>query len=58
MSASEKGIDLDSMSLEQLNSLKQTEESRMNAITSHYATLRASKHLFPQTSRVVVTFSY
>jgi len=42
MPASEKGIDLDSMSLEQLNSLKQTEESRMNAITSHYATLRAT----------------
>ena len=39
-------IDLDSMSLEQLHQLKQTEESRLTAITQHYATLRASASRF------------
>lgn len=35
-------IDLDSMSLEQLNQLKTSEETRLQAVTQHYATLRAS----------------
>mmetsp|Transcript_23308 Transcript_23308/g.34559 ORF Transcript_23308/g.34559 Transcript_23308/m.34559 type:complete len:158 (+) Transcript_23308:98-571(+) len=39
-------IDLDSMPLEQLNQLKQSEESRLQAITQHYATLRASASRF------------
>mmetsp|Transcript_2235 Transcript_2235/g.2152 ORF Transcript_2235/g.2152 Transcript_2235/m.2152 type:complete len:149 (-) Transcript_2235:279-725(-) len=34
------------MSLEQLNQLKQSEESRLQAITQHYATLRASASRF------------
>ena len=41
-----KGISLDSMTLEQLNQIKQSEESRLQAITNHYATLRASAARF------------
>ena len=44
--SSPRQIDLDSMSLEQLNQLKQSEEGRLTAITNHYATLRASSSRF------------
>ncbi len=42
----DKGIDLDSMSLDQLHQLKSNEESRLNAITAHYSTLRTSASKF------------
>ncbi|KAL3920488.1 MAG: hypothetical protein SGARI_006930, partial [Bacillariaceae sp.] len=35
-------INLDTLSLEQLNSMKQGEENRLNALTSRYAQLRAA----------------
>eukprot|EP00558_Chaetoceros_sp_UNC1202_P004471 CAMPEP_0197232786 /NCGR_PEP_ID=MMETSP1429-20130617/1029_1 /TAXON_ID=49237 /ORGANISM="Chaetoceros sp., Strain UNC1202" /LENGTH=150 /DNA_ID=CAMNT_0042690917 /DNA_START=31 /DNA_END=483 /DNA_ORIENTATION=+ len=38
------------MSLEQLNQIKQTQESRLQAITQHYATLRASSSRFSSAS--------
>mmetsp|Transcript_15623 Transcript_15623/g.19052 ORF Transcript_15623/g.19052 Transcript_15623/m.19052 type:complete len:159 (-) Transcript_15623:96-572(-) len=41
-------IDLDNMSLDQLNQLKSSEESRLQAISNHYATLRASASKFQQ----------
>uniref|UniRef100_A0A7S2RIW7 Prefoldin subunit 5 n=1 Tax=Eucampia antarctica TaxID=49252 RepID=A0A7S2RIW7_9STRA len=44
--ADSKGVNLDSMTLEQLNQIKQSEESRLQAITNHYATLRASAARF------------
>lgn len=37
-----KSIDLDSMSLDQLNQVKQQEEGRLQALTSRYAELRAA----------------
>ena len=42
----ERTIDLDSMSLDQLNQLKTTEESRLQMISKHYTTLRASAARF------------
>ena len=41
-----RSVDIDSMSLEQLNQLKTSEESRLQVITNHYATLRASSARF------------
>jgi len=38
----DNSFDLDSLPLEQLHRLQQAEETRLNAITTHYATLRAS----------------
>mmetsp|Transcript_6180 Transcript_6180/g.9372 ORF Transcript_6180/g.9372 Transcript_6180/m.9372 type:complete len:166 (-) Transcript_6180:163-660(-) len=46
-------IDLDSMSLEQLNQLKQSEEGRLSAITNHYATLRASSSRFASAQKAL-----
>jgi prefoldin, archaeal alpha subunit/eukaryotic subunit 5 len=43
---SSRQLDLDAMSLEQLNQLKQSEESRLAVLTNHYATLRASSSRF------------
>ncbi len=40
--ASTTQIDLDSMSLEQLNQIKQSEENRLQAVVQHFSTLRAS----------------
>mmetsp|Transcript_7576 Transcript_7576/g.17374 ORF Transcript_7576/g.17374 Transcript_7576/m.17374 type:complete len:166 (+) Transcript_7576:16-513(+) len=37
-----RSIDLDSMSLDQLNQVKQQEEGRLQALTNRYATLRAA----------------
>ena len=35
-------IDLDSMSIEQLHQIKQSEENRLQAVVQHFSTLRAS----------------
>jgi prefoldin alpha subunit len=40
MADSSRGIDLDSMSLDQLDQVKQQEENRLNALTSRYSQLR------------------
>ena len=40
--AQPRQIDLDSMSLEQLHQIKQSEEQRLQAVVQHYSTLRAS----------------
>ena len=40
MADSSRGIDLDSMSLNQLNQIKQQEENRLAALTSRYSQLR------------------
>lgn len=53
MSDQPRQIDLDSMSLEQLNQFKQSEESRLNAITQHYATLRASSSRFASAKKAL-----
>lgn len=50
-------IDLDSMSLDQLNQLKQTEESRLQAISQHYATLRASASKFQMAQTALSSLS-
>jgi len=50
-------IDLDSMSLEQLNQLKTSEENRLQAITQHYATLRASAAKFNQAKEALSSIS-
>ncbi len=57
MSAAERSIDLDSMSLDQLNQLKQTEESRLQAISQHYATLRASASKFQMAKTAISAMS-
>lgn len=46
-------IDLDSMSLEQLHQLKQSEESRLAVLTNHYATLRASASRFSSAQKAL-----
>ena len=51
--SSQRQIDLDSMSLEQLNQLKQSEEGRLSAITNHYATLRASSSRFASAQKAL-----
>ena len=51
--SSPRQIDLDSMSLEQLNQLKQSEEGRLSAITNHYATLRASSSRFASAQKAL-----
>lgn len=53
----EKSIDLDSMSLDQLNQLKSSEESRLNAISNHYATLRASASKFQMAKTALSSLS-
>ena len=40
--AQPRQIDLDSMSIEQLHQIKQSEEQRLQAVVQHYSTLRAS----------------
>jgi prefoldin alpha subunit len=42
----DRSIDLDNMSLDQLNQLKSSEESRLSAISNHYSTLRTSAAKF------------
>ncbi len=54
---SDKTIDLDSMSLDQMNQLKSTEESRLQAISKHYATLRASASKFQQAKTALSNIS-
>lgn len=53
----ERSIDLDSMSLDQLNQLKSSEESRLQAISTHYATLRASASKFQMAKTAVLSIS-
>lgn len=53
----DRSIDLDSMSLDQLNQLKTSEESRMNAISNHYATLRASGSKFQMAKTALSSLS-
>lgn len=48
-SASANQIDLDSMSLEQLNQIKQSEENRYQAVIQHFSTLRASANRMQST---------
>eukprot|EP00979_Chaetoceros_neogracilis_P018516 scaffold10730_cov236-Chaetoceros_neogracile.AAC.1 len=55
--SSPRQIDLDSMSLEQLNQLKQSEEGRLTAITNHYATLRASSSRFASAQKTLKELS-
>ena len=50
-------IDLDNMPLDQLNQLKSTEESRLKAISNHYATLRASASKFHQAKTALSNIS-
>mmetsp|Transcript_19288 Transcript_19288/g.27137 ORF Transcript_19288/g.27137 Transcript_19288/m.27137 type:complete len:173 (-) Transcript_19288:111-629(-) len=52
-----KAMDLDSMSLEQLNSLKQNEESRLQAITTHWTTLRNSAVRFSSAKEAISSIS-
>lgn len=53
----ERTIDLDSMSLDQLSQLKSSEESRLQAISTHYATLRASVSKFKMAKKAISSIS-
>lgn len=55
MAEQPKPIDLDSMSLDQLNQLKTAQENRLQAITHHYATLRASASKFSSASNALAS---
>jgi len=57
MSSTPESIDLDAMSLEQLSQIKSSEESRLQAITNHYATLRASASRFSAAKDALLSIS-
>jgi prefoldin alpha subunit len=52
-----QALDLDTLSLEQLHQLQQSEETRLQTLSSHYATLRATINRFNASKTALIECS-